>query len=166
MIKIFRDTFTENELSKIFECTMQAKWEFGLSSLPHFSNNSYPFFKMDLMNNVFFTIDLFERIKSITEFDFELINVYANGNLFGTPGTIHADSLHDDYYTFLIYANTNWDIEWGGKTIFLPENDFFSVCPDRNLSVLFKSNIEHFSEDVSRKFSGLRVTVAYKLRIL
>ena len=53
--------------------------------------------------------------------------------------------------------------EWGGRTVFVLEDGEYPVFPKPKTAVCFPADVAHFSDDVSRKFTGLRVTVAYKL---
>lgn len=53
--------------------------------------------------------------------------------------------------------------EWGGKTIFNLNNqyEYYDPCP--NTAICFPGEISHMAEGVSRLFTGLRVTIAWKL---
>ena len=108
---------------------------------------------------------LFDKIVKLLQQDFALSRVYANGSTYGQAGSRHSDSLEEGARTFLIYANRVWDAEWGGRTVFLLDDGERSVLPKPGTAVCFRSDIPHFAEDVSRKCSGLRVTVAYKLSV-
>lgn len=163
MIKLYQNVFSEKDYLKIKEFINKPSWEFGQTSTTNL-NDSYPFFKMNLNNEKFFTDNIFKKIESITKLKFELLDVYANGNLFGMPGSPHVDSICDNDYTFLIYVHDEWDITWGGKTVFFDNNDFYFVYPSRDVSVFFKSNLNHFCEDLSRSFRGMRISIAYKLK--
>jgi hypothetical protein len=165
MIELYKNAFSEEDYDKITGIINKPSWQFGQTSAEN-SNEGYYFFKMNLNDDYFFSDYLFNKIKLVTGLNFKLLNVYANGNLFGIPGDPHIDSICDDDYTFLIYANKNWDITWGGKTVFFNGDDFFFLYPSKETSVLFKSNLNHFCEDVGRNFKGMRISIAYKLKML
>lgn len=106
---------------------------------------------------------IFERIRGITGKDFELRNVYANGQTFGYDGDFHTDGSEDSSWTFLLYASEVTD---GGLTLFrIPGTKLLSaVEPIRNSGVLFKASLVHRGMAPSRDCDALRVTIAYKLR--
>jgi hypothetical protein len=121
---------------------------------------------MELQNETIFNTNVFERIIQTTSKHFELLRVYANGQTFGQDGDFHTDCscMNNDtcnHWTFLIYTssipgNTEFKIETEGS-------EGMSVIPFENNAVLFKSNIVHRGLAPFDK-SGLRVTIAFKLR--
>ena len=121
------------------------------------------FWYMDLQADSMFSDTIFEKIKHITGKDFELRNVYANGQTFGYDGDFHTDGTDDSHWTFLIYTS---DIVDGGLTLFrIPGTKLLSaVEPIRNTGVLFKASLVHRGMAPSRDCDALRVTIAYKLR--
>ena len=121
------------------------------------------FWYMDLQEDPMFSDTIFEKIKHITGKDFELRNVYANGQTFGYDGDFHTDGTDDSHWTFLIYASEILD---GGLTLFrIPGTKLLSaVEPIRNTGVLFKASLVHRGMAPSRDCDALRVTIAYKLR--
>lgn len=99
-----------------------------------------------------------------------LIRCYMNGHTYGVDGYFHKDTFssqveHANEYTSVIYLNDEWNLDWGGETIFA-ENDeiIFSCIPKRNRAVIFNGNILHCARGVSRKFMGLRKTLMFKTR--
>ena len=118
---------------------------------------------MDLQDDPMFSDTIFEKLKHITGKNFELRNVYANGQTFGYDGDFHTDGTEDSNWTFLIYASEVTD---GGLTVFrIPGQELLSaVEPNKNTGVLFKANLVHRGMAPSRDCDALRVTVAYKLR--
>lgn len=120
------------------------------------------FWGMDLTNDKYFSEYLFDRVKQVTERDWDIEMIYANGATYGQSGEFHID--HEKGYTFLIYTNIHWNVSWGGKTIFRDEqNKIFYVDPIPNRAILFPGTILHCSESLTRKFRGLRITTAFKL---
>ena len=121
------------------------------------------FLFMDLQEDAMFTETIFERLKQLTGKDFELRNVYANGQTFGQDGDFHTDGEDKANWTFLVYASEVTD---GGLTLFrTPGTKLLSaVEPIRNTGVLFKASLIHRGLAPSRDCNALRVTIAYKLR--
>ena len=122
------------------------------------------FWIMDLQDDPLFSDTVFERLKQLTGKDFELRNVYANGQTFGHDGDYHTDGVDDSHWTFLIYAT---EVSDGGLTLFkIPGNRLLSaVEPIKNTGVLFKAHLVHRGLAPSRDCDALRVTIAYKLRV-
>ena len=67
--------------------------------------------------------------------------------------------------TFIYYPNPDWKIEDQGHLIFLKSDDEVSnvVTYKSNRAILFSSSIKHYSDAPHRLFSGLRISLAYKL---
>lgn len=126
------------------------------------------FWRIDLHHDIFFQEFLFGKvkkcIKDICGEQVELDIVYLNGATFGQQGYFHRDISEDDGRTFLIYANSIWNEEWGGATVFKNGEEVIASFPSPMKAVYFHGNIEHFSQSLSKDFLDLRVTVAYKLR--
>lgn len=121
------------------------------------------FWYTDLSHNEFFTNTLFERIPNGP---WILERVYANGQTFGQNGKFHQDSTNPRCWTFLLYTNpieSNIINEWGGQTEFETNDGRFSQIPEPNLGILFKSDMFHRGFGPSKKVSGLRITIAWKL---
>ena len=146
-------------------------WKYiGHSSLESFNKK---FWYIDLKNDPYFTDNIFSKIKSTIKYHFnENIkldltenSVYLNGATFGQQGYYHTDGCDR---TFLIYCNPNWNTEHSGATVFTVENDkkeenHLTIYPKKFSAVYFDSSIKHFSQSLSADFSGLRITLAYKL---
>jgi Rps23 Pro-64 3,4-dihydroxylase Tpa1-like proline 4-hydroxylase len=164
MFEVF-DNFLEDSL--------QADWyKFFISaegwSYTGFSTqNTDRFWEFRLKEYSFFTDIFFERIQKLTNKQFILHRVYANGQTHGQCGSVHIDSDLPDRYTFLYYMNPEWRPEWGGSTIFLQDGCEQQISPFfSNRGILFKSNIPHVGLDPSSHFNGLRITVAFKLELI
>lgn len=165
-IKEYHNVFEEAEVKSIFNYVKQAKWEWGHQSIPGNQDATPPFWSMHLGDNQFFTEYLVKKILNITGDDLIPEFCYANGHTYGLPGGIHQDGSHIKNRTFLFYANTNWLPQWNGKTGFiLGENDYHFVMPEYNKAVYFPGIVHHFAEEPTRTFGGLRITIAWKLRL-
>jgi Rps23 Pro-64 3,4-dihydroxylase Tpa1-like proline 4-hydroxylase len=139
-------------------------------SFTGFSNDSASkFWYMNLDNDPFFTDLMMKKINSLLVPQFTLDRVYANGQTHGLSGDLHQDVVGGDgkYYTFLYYANPEWDPTWGGYTVFYNRDStvIHSQYPRPNSAVLFDSSIWHAGLEPTRHCKDLRVTIAWKLRL-
>jgi esterase/lipase superfamily enzyme len=77
---------------------------------------------------------------------------------------VHTDTYLKDSWTLIYYINLNWDVEWGGDTIFLDENrkiEYTSqYTPGRFL--LFDSTIPHLIRPSTRLSPDYRFTMAIR----
>ena len=165
-IKIISDLFSEEQCHKIWELPKVEKWYYG--NLSNAEVNSIPFWKIKLDDDSFYSEELFETIKDkVDKSNLELKRVYANGHLFGTQGQVHQDHTENGHYTFLYYGNPEWYNEWGGSTIWILDNDgnHYNYYPKPNTGVFFPSKLYHYAEPTTRLFYGLRVTIAWKLKV-
>jgi hypothetical protein len=165
----YKSFFSDSDYIKILEKINEPKWKFGHGSYHESDPNykkSYPFWVMGLEDDLFFTEHLLNIIEEKTNQSFELFDVYANGHTFGTKGSFHEDWHDERGRTFLFYANDIWNVDWAGKTIFsLGNGNFYFNVPNPNTALLFPGIIPHAAEGPSRSFTGLRVTIAWKLLI-
>ena len=162
-MEIFHDVFPQYDCEEIQRCLERAQWRYGHGSRK--DGTGIPFWIMELDNDKFFTDYLLNIIRDLVDDPgLKLEHVYANGHVFGDKGMPHVDSYDDDGRTFLYYANPRWNPLWGGKTCFINEDNTYDyVIPGRNKAVYFPGKIQHYAEEVSRTFAGLRITIAWKL---
>lgn len=162
-MEIYDNVFSQFDYGEIIHKSQQAKWQYGHGSKNE--DNVLPFWVMSLKDDEFFTDYLLNIIRDVVnEPDLELVDVYANGHVFGDKAMPHVDSYHDGGGTFLFYANDGWDRLWGGATQFdFGNGKYACAMPGRNRAVFFPGKIEHYADEVSRTFTGLRVTIAWKL---
>jgi len=143
-------------------------WKFGFKS--DVGDESYqsniPFWKLPLDEEPFFTSILFDILKERTDKDFELLEVYCNGQTYGQDGHPHIDNVHGETHTFLYYANQNWNLTWGGQTVFLVNGNRIGIDPRPNTAILFTTDLMHYGEAYNQFCRDLRMTVCYKLREL
>jgi hypothetical protein len=163
-MEVLTNVFTKKDLKSIQEKIRQPKWRYG-----HGSDNSnplgVPFWIMEFNDDPFFSKYLLNIIRTkVNEPGLVLEHVYANGHVFGDKATPHVDSNSQDGRTFLFYANDVWDPLWGGSTVFNMGNGQYAYMkPEPNKAVYFPGMIQHHAEEVSRMYTGLRVTIAWKL---
>jgi len=165
----YHDFFDEDDYRIIKEKTgYGSQWKYGHTSLgrehPDFHTTT-PFWKIDFVEDTFFTDHLLNKIQQKLNKSFELYHVYANGHTFGQDGSIHVDAHDDSGRTLLFYVNPVWDVNWGGATNFyVNSGEVHGVYPNGNKAVLFPGLIRHCAAPLTRAFKSLRVTIAWKLR--
>ena len=97
-----------------------------------------------------------------------LTRCYANKQTFGTEGYIHTDTERDEDLTCVVYIDEEWDINWGGETIFY-KKDYSDaiklVSPKYGRTAVFKGNIPHRASSVSRICPVERTTLMFKVTI-
>lgn len=178
-IKEYDHFLSEQEFLKVESLLREPKWSFSNISSTEFKHKV--FWVMNLNDNPFFSEVLFNNILSKIGSNYKLDRVYANGQTYGLNGAPHPDDVDNLCYTFLLYMNREWDLLWGGDTVFL--NRYFDsdsgteklfdgdqtnktkkITPIPNKAVFFPGVISHYAESPARDYFGLRVTLAYKLR--
>jgi Rps23 Pro-64 3,4-dihydroxylase Tpa1-like proline 4-hydroxylase len=166
-LTIHENVFCYNDYVQIIDYISRPCWRFGHGSYPKNHKKyqeSFPFWVMELDNEEFFSNHLLSKITNLIDKKVKLVNVYANGHTYGTKAILHQDWSDPSGITFLYYPNNLWKLEWGGKTLFkLDEDKYYFNIPKPNSAILFPGEIWHCAEETSRSFSGLRVTIAWKL---
>jgi len=169
MIKVYSNLLrTIEEVQTCDNILRGFGWRFGFKSDVKDSEQqqNIPFWKLPLDNEPFFTEHMFNLVKERTEMDFELLEVYCNGQTYGQDGHPHIDNVHGETHTFLYYATQNWNLTWGGQTVFLVDGQRIGIDPRPNSSILFASNLTHYGEAYNQFCRDLRMTVCYKLKEL
>ena len=144
-------------------------WALGGYSVDD-GNIGFYFWYMELIQDVFFTEYMLNKIKIITEKNFAIDRVYANGQTYGLSGSYHQDKSDlntnnkNIYKTFLYYVNSNWKSEWGGSTLFKQNEEVYTQPFIPNNAILFDSPTYHVGLEPTRHCKDLRVTVAFKLK--
>jgi hypothetical protein len=160
MFEQYSNILSNEELNECKKIIHSSFWKYGHTST-NFSHNK--FFITDLINVSFFNKIFFNKIKKITNKNFDILRIYANGHVFGQEGDWHTDTNIENAYTFLYYFNEGNPSELG-ETYFIDENENIkSSLPVYNSGILFKSNILHRGSSPKITFNDMRVTIAFKL---
>ncbi len=107
-----------------------------------------------------------KQIHDITGKRYRAYRGYVNYASFGDMLFTHTDCLPDsDELTVLVYICSNWDIEWGGETLFFNEKDdcIFASTPKPGRTVIFHGAIKHVGRPPNRICLTPRYTLAFKL---
>lgn len=156
----FDTILDRDEMLEVDRIASRPRWQFGATSDHNFPHKK--FWKMDVKGTAMFDTYIPEKMEILLPFKFEILDYYMNGHTHGLDGSIHRDASD---YTFLLYCNPQWDLMWGGKTIFVQDDGRFdAVFPKPGSAICFPSQILHWAEDTTRDFYGLRVSAAYKLK--
>ena len=158
-MKVYNNFLTDTDKSYIQRIIDSPRWKWGHRSKD--TDNSR-FWKIDRLEfDEFFNPYLMNKIKEMTGDDLVIELIYMNGHTGGSHGMLHIDSDNPMGRTFLIYCNSEWNIEWGGGTYFEETNTVVNNSPWS--AVYFQNNINHFATPISTEFNDLRVTLAFKL---
>ena len=116
------------------------EWYFGqMSNGP--DSSGFPFWQLDLTNDQFFSKHFLGLIERAVAKRFEVIRIYANGQTHGQPGSTHKDDEDANCWTFIFYVNPEWNVEWGGETVFLTETGMVAIAPEPNVGILLSINV-------------------------
>jgi SM-20-related protein len=94
-----------------------------------------------------------------------LTRCYANGQPFGSEGSIHTDSVSDRSRTVIYYPHATWHPNWGGETVFFNQDRtdiVASIFPRPNRLVIFAGDIPHVARGLSRTCPIMRITLMFK----
>jgi SM-20-related protein len=97
--------------------------------------------------------------------DQTLIRCYANGQSYGSDGTIHTDSRRPGSYTAVYYPHDEWHPNWAGETVIFnaDRSDIVaSIYPRPNRLLVFAGDMPHLARGVSRTCPELRITLMCK----
>lgn len=86
-------------------------------------------------------------------------------NLFGHGDSswLHEDSDRDTAWTAIVYLNDFWDLNWGGETILVENNEILKAfAPTPGKFILFKSNLTHGARPVSREAPYPRLGLTFQ----
>lgn len=166
-IKRFPNFLSVVEFASAKEIIDKGSWTFGKSN----EDDPSDFLNMPLTHEKFFTEHMFSKIRMITGINnLSLIRVYANGHQQGQDGRFHRDDPGDDTFTFILYMNEispdDLDDFYGVTEFKKMAGEIRAFQPETNMGLLFPSNFVHRGRSPSRLVSKLRVTIAWKLRVL
>lgn len=171
----YENLFSDRELDQIQPYVLTPRWKITNTGA---ENVERTFWRMNLIDEKLFSDKIFNKIQKTINARAELQDVYFNGTTTSMASAPHIDAREHNVYIMLVYLNTEWHIQWGGQTVFL--NKYFDVdaqemrgdsqiksyFPRFNLGLCFPGNIIHLAEAPTRDYYGLRLTLAYRFKIL
>ena len=113
-------------------------------------------------------LEIWEVLKAGPMYGHSLVRCYANAHTYGVEGYLHTDSKRPDNYTSLVYLNPVWKTEWAGELLFYDEGGdvFHAVSPRPGRVLMFSGNTVHAARAVSRSCPAIRVSLAFKSKVL
>lgn len=87
-----------------------------------------------------------------------IMNLYNHGD----SSWLHTDT-DEPSWTAMIYLNYHWDINWGGDTVLIKDNEIlkaFAATPGK--FVIFRGNLLHGARPVSREAPYPRFGIAFQ----
>jgi hypothetical protein len=93
----------------------------------------------------------------------KLCRIHTNGMTSGQYGALHSDFNDENYFTFLLFANLSWNINWGGEFVCInPFTNGVEYCPCiPNTGCLVPSVWEHYGKSPNPITDELRITIAF-----
>jgi hypothetical protein len=159
-IKIFDNFLNYIDHEKVLNYMSRPCWSFDGGG--DFSR----FWHMNgLENEPLFSEYLFSKICRKLNLKLKIVRTYANGQTACQSGVPHTD---DGDITFLYYPTQNWEVWMGGSLNFLDSKFEIirSIQYKENRGLCFPANTMHYAGAPERRFNGLRISIAWKLKIL
>ena len=173
----YKNVLPDDMFKELPRVLSQPKWGLNISD-PAYQSHKL-FWGMILDDDPFFNKKMFGIIKKLTKKKFEINQILANGQSCLQDGIPHADNQDPRAKTFILYANEEWDYQWGGQTVFFDRyatktfnenretivnsDEIYNVYPIPNSAVFFPSNMIHYAQGPNRDFYGIRFTIAFHL---
>ena len=107
-----------------------------------------------------------EAIEALTQKSYRAYRGYVNHAAFGDMLFTHTDCEPSaDEFTVLAYISPEWNIEWGGETLFFNDQDdcLFACSPKPARVAIFHGAIKHVGRPPNRICYAPRFTLAFKL---
>lgn len=107
-----------------------------------------------------------DAIQKLTGKQYQAYRGYVNHAGFGDMLFSHTDCLPgSDELTVLVYICDEWDLEWGGETLFYNSEDdcMFACTPKPGRVVIFNGAIKHVGRPPNRICYKPRYTLAFKM---
>ena len=97
------------------------------------------------------------------------LRVHTNCATSGQRGSVfHTDDFNSGKLTFVLFANPEWNIQWGGESVvFNPYIDKYCYTPFiPNCGVCFPSEWEHYGASPLHHTEEARITIAFLYEIM
>ena len=163
MVKHYDSVFTSKQNEEIHKLLQRPQWSFAGGGSIEDGFTSF-FWHLDGLEKDVYFLHLFKEIQErfLQGKDTELVRCYANGQTAGQSGVPHTD---DGDITILYFPN-NWKGYWGGHLNFSDGKDITKVIEyKQNRLVKFDANILHYASAPVMTFFGLRMSLAFKIKV-
>ena len=153
----------------IHEPLTEKRWGVFHTSLTNHDSHFFSQLKLSPETDPYFYGPLLDKIQSVIPDKIkEVERVYFNGHYGGDSGELHQDDNCIKARTFLIYCNEHWEPDWGGGTIIKPldnSEEYTTAYPYPRSAIYFEGVRWHCALPINRLFKGIRISLAYKLKV-
>lgn len=170
-IYIFDNISDIREIQSIYQGMEQSAFKRNEIARPDTQN--YKHWAVNLsepqINNLPLYQKIVEAIRENVGYKYRCYRGYCNYASFGDMLFTHTDCLpQSKELTALVYICPEWNVEWGGETLFYnEEKDCVYACtPKPGRVVLFDGAITHVGRPPNKIYVGPRYTLAFKLELV
>uniref|UniRef100_A0A486XNC4 Prolyl 4-hydroxylase alpha subunit domain-containing protein n=1 Tax=Rheinheimera sp. BAL341 TaxID=1708203 RepID=A0A486XNC4_9GAMM len=167
-IWVFDNLCQSNETNELFLSLTNSPFKRDEIARP--DTQDYRHWAVNLNSMLYKSLPVYQRclnaIKQLTGKHYQAYRGYVNHASFGDMLFSHTDCLPEsDELTILVYICDEWDMEWGGETLFYnSENDCVFACtPKPGRVVIFNGAIKHVGRPPNRICYQPRYTLAFKM---
>jgi len=164
MIEYFDNVFSIDKNIEIHEQLHKPRWRFDGGGTSDDGQTTSHFWHVNNLENDEYFINLFDEISPtfFSNQEVSIVRCYANGQSAGQTGLPHTD----DGDVTLLYFPTVWKHYYGGHLNFCDDNNITSVIEyKQNRMVKFDAKLKHYSNAPINTYTGLRLSLAFKVRI-
>lgn len=169
-IWVFDELCPESEVRDLYKGLGASAFKRDEIARPDTEN--YRHWAVNLHNMQIGSLPVYQRcldaIESKTGKRFKAYRGYVNYASFGDMLFTHTDCLPgQNELTVLVYICPEWDIEWGGETMFYNSEDdcVFACTPKPGRVVIFNGAIKHVGRPPNRICYNPRYTLAFKMEV-
>ena len=152
-MQIYKNLLSEPELKFVNDILSKQAWGFGFIS----NDVNLPIWN--------FSKEIGRPVAELISSKFEgysLQDFHINGQTQNQSTAVHDDASQGATHAVVFFPYF-WDYFWGGRLHILGDNETHIITPQRNMAVMFDSNIPHYTDAPLTK--DLRVSVGLKLTI-
>lgn len=167
-IWVFDNLCTQAESSELYKSLMASAFKRDEIARP--DTKDYRHWAVNLNDMLFKSLPVYQRclevIEKVTSKRYQAYRSYVNYASFGDMLFSHTDCLPEsDELTVLVYICEEWNIEWGGETMFYNSEDdcVFACTPKPGRVVIFNGAIKHVGRPPNRICYKPRYTLAFKM---
>ena len=139
MIEIIDNFLEESDLKSFYNFCLKAPYFYGEKDAPY----APPTGLITPINEENFWFEFFkQRCENKFNMQQKIYRMYINLFLPNEKPYYHIDGTGNDK-TLLFYPNPNFNLDQGGETKFIVNNEIKGVLPIPNRAILFNANIKH-----------------------
>jgi Rps23 Pro-64 3,4-dihydroxylase Tpa1-like proline 4-hydroxylase len=164
---VFDDLCNLDEIKDIYTIAQTSPYSRSESARPDTSEHKHFVLNFNAQQITLLPVysRIIQRVMQVTNQQYSAYRGYINHANFGDVLFTHTDCLPEqNELTALVYVSDEWNIEWGGETLFFDENDdcAFACTPKPGRVVVFHGAIKHVGRPPTRLCYKPRYTLAYK----